>query len=506
MGGFFRVSFSIVKKAAGGHKAASKIAYIMRKDIMDLDSGCKVSCKSREKDLLASGIVFPSHLTEEAKQRWSDYARLAQDTEKAEKRVDGQIFRQVIISLDQHIRPEEREEVVKKVCGVFADEGMYALYAIHSEKNGNGNYHAHILLPVRQFDEEGVFSQVKQKKVYANDTDEKGRPIYNPRKTTEEKNRVPVIDPETGKQKIENKSGRRCWHRVTIEDNPWDKRENVRRWRQMIADVENRYLSEDHQVSCIAGRSQIDADAPLSLSEIKMYERLSEVTDRLSESGTGTHMPDLLNQVERYSGITENRMLQGKTLETMMLRILSFFKGLRENNIRVAEAETHENNIRKDLLIFKTFGLTSVMERHFIAAEKFVIDLRIKLLEARRTWMLDRKQRVREEVEHDLSNLRKALGRNSTDPATGIVTTSDRPAGEEFAAQADRRITEALCRTDEQIREIAILLRDGFVGKQQAEIADRRAEEGAAAKERADRDAASERHRTAESTKTHRRI
>ena len=152
MPGYYRVSISIVNKSGGSGKAAAKIAYIMRRSVEDLDTGVTKYSKSAEEDLEAAGIAFPEWMSEEAKQKWSDPAVLAQAVEHAEKKADGQIFRQFIINFNKNLSEEQRMKVMQEICEKFNSEGMFVIYGMHKQKADNGNFHAHLLLPVREFE------------------------------------------------------------------------------------------------------------------------------------------------------------------------------------------------------------------------------------------------------------------------------------------------------------------------------------------------------------------
>lgn len=59
--------------------------------------------------------------------------------------------------------------------------------------------------------------------------------------------KIPQIDPATGKQKI-GARGRKIWERVTVEANDWNKPEKVEEWRKRWANQCNHYLEQEHQI------------------------------------------------------------------------------------------------------------------------------------------------------------------------------------------------------------------------------------------------------------------
>ena len=91
-------------------------------------------------------------------------------------------------------------------------DGYAATYAIHDDGRGN-NPHAHILVANRQIDPAtGGWARLKQRMEYVRD--ERGE-------------RVPLIDPETGRQKTD-KRGRRQWKRTSVSLNPLDRKAKLK--------------------------------------------------------------------------------------------------------------------------------------------------------------------------------------------------------------------------------------------------------------------------------------
>lgn len=111
----------------------------------------------------------------------------------------------------------------------FTDHGFAAVYAIHDK--GDGNPHAHILVPNRAINERGEW-EAKRKMEYVLDKDGQ---------------RIPKIDKETGLQKVDA-HGRRQWERVNAERNPLDAKEKLKEIRKDWADQCNRYLEKEQQI------------------------------------------------------------------------------------------------------------------------------------------------------------------------------------------------------------------------------------------------------------------
>ena len=69
---------------------------------------------------------------------------------------------------------------------------------------------------------DGSWAQ-KEKKMYALD---------------EEGNRIPLIDPATGEQKL-GKRNEKLWKRITVEQNDWNDQSKAEIWRKSWADISN---------------------------------------------------------------------------------------------------------------------------------------------------------------------------------------------------------------------------------------------------------------------------
>lgn len=259
MSGFIRVEFKVVTKSsnrrAGGEginsaldaaayidgkdyrlKSASSLksaAYISGSEMSDSD-GQHYADYTHKAGVLYSEIVLPEH----APERLRDPEVLWSEVEALEgTRKNASLYNEWIISFDRHLSAEDRIVVAREFAENLAEEGMVVHYAIHDEKDGNGNYHAHFLSPTRSILEDGSWRQKK----------------YYPREYQLDENgdRIPLIDKETGEQKRYS-NGRRAWKmkpsRYTDAFND-PHIGNVERWRRNFAEIENRYLPKEYHVN-----------------------------------------------------------------------------------------------------------------------------------------------------------------------------------------------------------------------------------------------------------------
>lgn len=95
-------------------------------------------------------ILAPSHSPE-----WvQDRERLWNEVEKAEKRVNSQVAREINIALPKELSNDHQKELIRDyVQKEFVNKGMVADVAIH--RDDKENPHAHVMLTTREISEQG---------------------------------------------------------------------------------------------------------------------------------------------------------------------------------------------------------------------------------------------------------------------------------------------------------------------------------------------------------------
>lgn len=216
----YHASFKIVKRSDGKSVVAAA-AYRSGKKFYD-EREDKMHDYRRKERVLSHEIM----LCKNAPAKWKDAERLWNDVEASEKSSRAQLARSCDFALPRELNEAERAELIYDyVQRNFVDHGMCAQVDIHDTKNNNP--HAHVLLTMRAIDEKGNFMS-KQKNVFV--LDDKGE-------------RIPIIDPKTGKQKI-NKLKAKVWKRETIKTTKWDEKETLVAWRRDWAESVNRALQK----------------------------------------------------------------------------------------------------------------------------------------------------------------------------------------------------------------------------------------------------------------------
>ena len=209
---------------SGGKSAVASSAYRSGEKLEDLETGLSHDYTKK------SGIEYTEIiLCENAPKEYQDRATLWNEVQKVEKASDARLAREWELAIPKELSLEQGQKLVHDFGQSLADEGMCVDIAIHDK--GDGNRHAHIMGTTRPIKENGEWG-AKEKKAYA--LNDKGE-------------RIPVIDPNTGEQKVDSRN-RKQWQRVTVEANDWNKREKVEEWRERWAEHCNRYLEKENQI------------------------------------------------------------------------------------------------------------------------------------------------------------------------------------------------------------------------------------------------------------------
>ena len=164
-------------------------------------------------------------LPENAPAEYSDRAVLWNAVERVEKAKNSQLAREIEIALPVELSEIQNRVLVQEyVRGQFVEHGMCADIAIH--KADDGNPHAHIMLTMRPFNNDGTWGN-KQKKVYH--LDENDEKIYDPKKRQYKCGKVQTTD----------------WHEQT----------KAEEWRAAWADAVNHALEQRGHAERIDHRS-----------------------------------------------------------------------------------------------------------------------------------------------------------------------------------------------------------------------------------------------------------
>lgn len=206
-----------------GQSAVASSAYRSADKLEDMETGIIHDYRKK------NGVVFSEViLCKYAPESYQNRETLWNAVHKVESQSNARLAREWEVAIPNELDLEQSKKLVHEFAQSLADEGMCVDANIHWKQ---GNHHAHILGTTRPLTKNGTWGQ-KEKKGYK--LDESGQ-------------KIPIIDSETGLQKIGAK-GRKMWQRVTVEANDWNKTEKVEEWRMRWAQYCNQYLEPNLQI------------------------------------------------------------------------------------------------------------------------------------------------------------------------------------------------------------------------------------------------------------------
>lgn len=270
---------------SGGRSAVASAAYRSGEKLLNEETGITHDF-TKKSGVVMSEILLPAN----APDRYHDRQTLWNEVQKVEKRSDAQLAREVEVALPSELTRAQQIECVRSyINDNFTSKGMIADWALHDK--GDGNPHAHIMLSVRAIDENERWTS-KQKSVFANARDDKGRPIYDPAlpsynpkdKENTSKYRIPVLD-ENGNQKTRERKGKGTeylWERISIPANDWNEHSKAEEWRKSWAEHCNQYLAPDKQIDHRSYKRQ-GLDIEPTIHEgvtARQIEQRGDVSDR----------------------------------------------------------------------------------------------------------------------------------------------------------------------------------------------------------------------------------
>ena len=270
---------------SGGRSAVASAAYRSGEKLLNEETGITHDF-TRKGGVVMSEILLPAN----APDRYHDRQTLWNEVQRVEKRSDAQLAREVEVALPSELTRAQQIECVRSyINDNFTSKGMIADWALHDK--GDGNPHAHIMLSVRAIDENEKWTS-KQKSVFANARDDKGRPVYDPSlpsynpkdKENTSRYRIPVLD-ENGNQKTRERKGKGTeylWERISIPANDWNEHSKAEDWRKSWAQHCNQYLTPDKQIDHRSYKRQ-GLDIEPTIHEgvtARQIEQRGDVSDR----------------------------------------------------------------------------------------------------------------------------------------------------------------------------------------------------------------------------------
>ncbi|MBR1432569.1 MAG: MobA/MobL family protein [Ruminiclostridium sp.] len=265
-------------------------------------------------------------LSEYAPSEYADRSTLWNAVEKVEKARNSQLAREIEISLPNELSRAENIELARRfVQEAFVNKGMCADLCVHDPDREQPNIHAHIMLTLRPFNEDGTWGD-KQRKEYILDAD--GNKIYDKKKRTY-----------------------KC---RTVQTTDWNDKTKAEEWRAAWADFLNAVLTEkgiaervDHRSFERQGKLEqptIHLGAAVTQMERKGIRTVKgDINRRIQEQNDELHR--LQAELERVNAaIAElNQSPQEENLVSILMRFYSNgekfaeARGLKLGNLKKAQ-------------------------------------------------------------------------------------------------------------------------------------------------------------------------
>lgn len=134
-----------------GQNAVAMAAYRSGSKIIDQRTNT-IKDYTHKKGIIYTSIIYPENINFNREELWNM-------AEKAEKRKDARIAREILISLPHELSPEEQKNLAENFAKELVKEYQIAIDLSIHEPNKNGdqrNFHAHLLLTTRKITEKGL--------------------------------------------------------------------------------------------------------------------------------------------------------------------------------------------------------------------------------------------------------------------------------------------------------------------------------------------------------------
>lgn len=243
---YFRLQANIISKKS--QSAVASASYRSGEDLYSERDEEMKSFKPREVAPV-SFLLKPDHAP-----AWTlDREKLWNEVEKKEKAWNAQLAREILVALPVELSDEQQHELVKSfVKEEFVDEGMVADVSIHRDKLHNP--HAHILLTVRPFNEDGSWGQKKTRQY---EYDEKGD----------------ILRTDDGKKVFQ-----------TLPSTDWNERETLVKWRMNYAEAINQSFKE-HGIKKEVSALSFEEQGLDQIAEVRLDRNEYQYVKRMEEKG-----------------------------------------------------------------------------------------------------------------------------------------------------------------------------------------------------------------------------
>ncbi|SPR03499.1 conjugal transfer protein TraA [Orientia tsutsugamushi str. Gilliam] len=149
---FARIEF--LTRSTGGD-SCRKAAYNARTIVKNKQTGIKYNF-SHKKDNVYHTVLIPDYVNQDFK----NIQTLMNEVERTETRENSKLFKDIVIALpdEKELNLEHRIELTHQIVDAmeWVQKGLGVQINIHEPQTGDKNWHAHILLTMRRFREDGT--------------------------------------------------------------------------------------------------------------------------------------------------------------------------------------------------------------------------------------------------------------------------------------------------------------------------------------------------------------
>ena len=249
-------------------------------------------------------------LPKNAPAEYKDPAVLFNAIENYEKSENARTAKKIIVALPREFDSlESQQNAMREFCSQLTKMGYACTYAIHQDKDNN-NPHAHVLITNRPINNKGEFVECKQKMAYV--LDEKGE-------------RIPLIDKETGKQKVDSRN-RKQWKRQCVKSNPLDEKTTLQAIRENWERVCNKRLEPSQQITAKSHADRGFETVP-TIHEgyaAREIERRGGVSDRCELNRAIIYYNRIINALDFFNKQLAQLLMPKKTKTNKATRLHSF--------------------------------------------------------------------------------------------------------------------------------------------------------------------------------------
>lgn len=269
---------------------------------------------TRKGGVVHTEILLPDN----APREYAERSTLWNAVEDVEKSKNAQLSREIEIALPNELSEAECIELAREFAQkTFVDKGMCADVCIHNPNREQKNIHAHIMLTMRPFNEDGTWGD-KQKKEYL--LDKNGNKIYDKRKRTYKCSTYAKRKDECSAHFIRT---------VVLEELVL---KELRKITTYVREHEEEFVELAMQNSAQKQSAELKAAKKRLAQSEKRVSELDKLFTRLYEDNVSGKISD-----ERFEMMSKNYEAEQKELRQIVSELTAFVQASEQKNTDTAQ-------------------------------------------------------------------------------------------------------------------------------------------------------------------------